>query len=113
MNQHLVEEKPKKRSKYNNVKVEFDGHQFDSQKECNHYIVLRARLKAEEITDLRLQVEYELNEGGSHSLKYIADFVYLENGIVKVVDVKGYRTAIYKKKCKLMEKVHGIEIIEI
>ena len=115
LNQHLfeVEKKVKKRSKYNNVKVELDGHVFDSIKECNVYIQLRMLLRANEISDLRLQAEYELNEGGTHSLKYFADFEYIENGIKRTVDVKGFRTKVYLKKKRLMQKVHGIEIIEM
>ena len=115
LNQHLfeVEKKVKKRSKYNNVKVELDGHVFASTKECNVYIQLRMLLRANEISDLRLQVPYQLNEGGTHSLKYIADFLYVEKGIEKVVDVKGFRTKTYLKKKRLMKKIHGISIIEV
>ena len=115
LNQHLfVEvEKVKKRSKYNNVRVELDGHLFDSQRECNYYIQLRMLLRANKISDLRLQVEYQLNEGGTHSLKYRADFVYWDNGVEKVVDVKGFRTKVYLKKKRLMKKIYGIDLIEM
>ncbi len=102
-----------KKSKYGNKKVEFDGYVFDSKRELSHYLVLRMMAKTGVITDLKLQVAFELNDGGTHSLKYIADFTYMENGVYKVVDVKGYKTKIYLKKKKLMKKVHGIEIIEI
>ena len=114
-NKHLFEvgKKKEKRSKYNNVKVEFDNYSFDSQHECSVYIGLRMRLRAKEISDLRLQVPYELNEGGSHSYKYIADFTFIENGIEQIWDAKGFRTSVYKKKAKLMLKVFGITIIEV
>lgn len=69
--------------------------------------------KAGEISNLRLQVPYELNPGGTHSLKYYADFVYLQDGKEVVVDVKGFSTKLYKKKRSLMLQVHGIEIREI
>jgi hypothetical protein len=114
LNEHLfTETKVKKKSKYNNVKVEFDGYTFDSIRERNYYVLLRARETEGEITELRLQVGYELNEGGSHSLKYFADFVYVESGKEYVIDVKGFRTATYRKKKKLMKQVYGIEIIEV
>ena len=114
LNLHLFEKQPlKKKSKYNNTKVFFDDHYFDSQKECNYYIYLRTRLLAGEITNLRLQVPYELNERGSHSLIYIADFVWIEKGKEVVCDVKGFKTSVYKKKRALMLSVHGIEIKEI
>lgn len=110
-----VEELPPKRSKYSNTETEVDGVKFDSKKEANRYRELLLLLKAGEIGLLRLQVEYELNPGGSHSLKYIADFVYIivATGQEVVEDVKGYRTREYKKKKRLMKKVHGIVIIEI
>ena len=115
LNQHLFPEeiKIKKRSKYNNVKVEFDGKIFDSQKECNVYVGLRMRLIAGEINNLQLQVPYSLNEGGTFSYTYIADFQYIENGKIIVSDCKGFLTNVYKKKAKLMLKIYGITILEV
>jgi hypothetical protein len=103
-----------KKSKYGNQKTVIDEIIFDSQKEANRYVQLRYLLNAGEISDLRLQVPYELNEGGTHSLKYIADFVYKDKfGNEIVQDVKGFKTREYKKKKKLMLKIHGIEINEV
>ena len=69
--------------------------------------------KAGAISDLKTQVPFELNPGGTHSLKYIADFVYTENGKTIVCDAKGYKTREYKKKKRLMKQVHNIEIKEV
>jgi hypothetical protein len=116
-NQHLVEANGvvKKKSKFNNNKCIVDDKEFDSEKEANYYKKLKILLKAGKIGFLELQVPYELNPGGTHSLKYIADFVFVdrETGEKHVVDVKGFRTVIYRKKRRLMKKVHGIKIIEI
>jgi len=101
------------KSKYGNKKVEFDGKIFDSKKELAHYLTLRMMEKAGVISDLKCQVSFELNPGGTHSLKYIADFTYLENGQLIVCDAKGYRTKVYKKKARLMLQVHGITINEV
>jgi len=103
-----------KRSKYNNKRVEWDGQQFDSLGELNRYKRLLLLLQAGQITDLRRQVQYELNEGGTHSLVYIADFVYTDQatGQQVVEDFKGHRTKEYIKKRRLMKKVHGITIFE-
>lgn len=122
-------EKQSGRSKYKAVKKTAtlpDGteHTFDSAKEAKVYNDLLVRLKAGEITDLRLQVPYELigrqklSTGKTErAVYYIADFVYEENGIAKVVDVKGYRRgtayAVFVIKRKLMKWVHGIEVTEI
>jgi hypothetical protein len=100
-------------SKYGSRKTELDGIVFDSAKEAKRYLELRYLLNGGEITDLKLQVEFELNEGGTHSLKYIADFVYDRKGVIVVEDAKGFRTREYKKKRRLMREVHGIEIIEV
>jgi hypothetical protein len=102
------------KSKYGNKKTEVDGIVFMSQREAGRYIALRYLKNAGKIKDLKLQVEYELNDGGTHSLKYIADFQYydIETGKVIVEDSKGYKTPVYKKKKRLMLKVHGIEIVE-
>ena len=67
---------------------------------------------AVEISELRLQVKYELNQGGTHNYRYIADFIYLEKGKEVVEDAKGHITSVFKKKAKLMLKIHGIEISE-
>lgn len=105
----------KKRSKYGNSKTEVDGEIFDSAKEADRYKDLVLLRKAGVIGLLRRQVEYELNPGGTHSLKYLADFVYVIRitGVTVVEDVKGYRTREYLRKKRLMKKVHNIEIQEI
>ena len=102
-----------KKSKYGNKKVEFNGVVFDSKKELAHYLTLRMMEKAGAISDLKTQVSFELNPGGTHSLKYMADFTYIVNGVLQVVDAKGYRTREYKKKKRLMKQVHNIEIKEV
>lgn len=112
-NENLFLNPKAKRQKYNSLIVKFDGHTFRSMKELKFYGQLRMRLRVGEIEDLRLQVPYELNPGGAFSMKYIADFVYVENGVENVVDVKGFRNQVYLKKKALMLKVWGIEIKEV
>jgi hypothetical protein len=109
-----IDSTPKK-SKYGNNKVIIDNIEFDSQKEGDRYKLLKTMVKAGVISMLQLQVPYELNQGGTHSLQYIADFVYVETatGETIVEDVKGFRTKEYKKKRRLMKKVHNIKIKEI
>lgn len=105
----------RKKSKYGNSKVFVDGLTFDSKHEYHVYQQLKLRELIGEITELRLQVPYELNEGGSHSLKYVADFVYFDKVLGKevVADAKGTLTKVYKKKRVLMLKLYQIEILEI
>jgi hypothetical protein len=107
--------KEKKRSKYGANKIEVDGIVFDSNREAKRYQELKIMQKAGVIGLLELQVPYGLNEGGTHSLQYIADFVYVisKTGEKVVEDVKGFRTKEYRKKRRLMKKVHGITIKEV
>ena len=114
-----------KKSKFGNKKCVVDDIVFDSEKEAKRYGELKLLLKAGEIGFLERQVPFELNPGGTYSLKYIADFVYIDakTGEKIVEDVKPmrvskktgklFRTQVYKKKKRLMFTVHGIKIKEV
>ena len=115
LNQHIFSSEIRKRkSKYHSRQVEVDGIRFESEKEAARYGALLLRMKAGEIGMLELQVPFELNAGGKFSYTYVADFVYriLATGEQIVEDAKGYRTREYKKKRRLMKKIHGISILE-
>lgn len=107
--------------KYHNKKVEYDGYTFDSIREKNYYIKLKLLEKAGKIKELELQKEYELqpsfklNNKTSRKITYRADFTYktTEDDKLHVVDVKGFRTDVYKLKKKLFEYKYRIEIEEI
>ena len=107
--------------KYHNKKVEYDGYTFDSIKEKNYYIKLKLLEKAGKIKELELQKEYELqpsyklNNKTYRSIKYRADFTYktTEDDKLHVIDVKGFRTDVYRLKKKLFEYKYRIEIEEI
>jgi hypothetical protein len=108
------------RQKYGNKKVEYDGYKFDSMLEFKRYQYLKFCQTAGEISDLKLQVEYKLipklvkSDGKiERSVKYRADFVYFENGILVVEDTKGFKTKDYIIKRKLMLFVHGVTIKEV
>jgi len=101
---------PAKKAKYRNEKIIIDGIKFQSKKEGARYLVLKMMETAGLIAGLQLQVPFELNKGGTHSLKYIADFTYYENSLQIVEDAKGYKTKLFKKKMKLMEKIYDIKI---
>ena len=64
---------------------------------------------------MQLQTPYELipKQSGERACKYIADFVYIENGKQIVEDTKGVKTPLYVVKRKLMLWVHGIKIREV
>ena len=107
--------------KYHNKKVEYDGYTFDSIKEKNYYIKLKLLEKAGKIKELELQKEYELqpsfklNNKTSRKITYRSDFTYktTEDDKLHVVDVKGFRTDVYRLKKKLFEYKYRIEIEEV
>lgn len=97
--------------KYHSKKVIVDGIKFDSLKEAKRYNELKILEKANEITELRLQVKFELqpsfkkNGKTIRKIEYIADFTYYDNKLNKYIieDTKGYKTEVYKLKKKLFE----------
>lgn len=116
LNTHLQQQPAKKKKhKYGAEPVVIDGHKFPSKREAGRYLKLRMLKAAKLIKKLRLQVRYELNEGGTHSVVYVADFVYIDvNSKIEIVeDAKGYRTREYKKKKQLMLQIHKIKIKEV
>ena len=113
----------KKKSKYRSYKISIDGNRFDSQKEAGRYDQLILRQQAGEIRDLRLQVDFTLQEAYTdqegrriRAIRYRADFTYRErDGRLVVEDVKSRptRTREYLIKRKLMKERRGIDITEV
>jgi len=99
-------------NKYGAKKTVVDGITFDSKREAARYKQLRVMERAGHIHDLRLQVSLPLNVNDVKLGKYIADFVYTEDGCEIVEDVKGVRTAVYRLKKKLVRALYGVEIRE-
>ena len=111
-----------KKSKYKNKKIIIDEIKFDSTKEGKRYLELKQKEKLGEITNLRLQVKFELqpsfkiNGKTVRAISYVADFVYKENGNEVIEDVKAsknFQTDVYKLKKKMFEYKYKIEIKEI
>lgn len=107
-------------NKYRNVKTEIDGTIFDSQREANLYLHLKALERAGSIRALERQVKFPLNALARTSLKetkvcyYIADFVCQDlDGRTCVYDAKGVKTAMYRLKKKWFELQYGLRIIEV
>ena len=126
--------KEKKPSKYRSRKALYvdpvSGEEitFDSEKERDYYLLLKIREKKGEIRDIQRQVSitiqpsFELPNGEKiRAITYRADFVYYDILPISkeqhiwprhVVDVKGYKTEIYKLKKKLLA-YRGIIIEEV
>ena len=123
----------KKKSKYGSKKVTYDGIDFDSKKEMYRYITLKIKQAEGLISDLRLQVPFEIipavyeeqevqmktkvkvvTKCVQRASHYVADFVYKDSSGAEVVeDTKGFRTKEYELKKKMMRAFLGITIQEI
>ena len=109
-----VEDKPK--NKYGAKK----SGKHASKHEAKRSNELQLLQRIGDIQNLREQVDYILipaqrDDDGNlleRQIKYIADFVYEKNGKEIVEDTKGYKTADYILKRKMMLFFHGIRIVE-
>lgn len=88
---------------------------YDSKREYETAVKLQALASRGIITELRQQVVFELipKQDGERRSTYKADFVYKDaQGQLVVMDVKGFKTEVYRLKKKLMLWRHGIRILE-
>lgn len=110
-------------SKYGAKKTVFQGITFDSQKEAQRYAELSLLQRGKAISDLRLQVKFDLlpaQKGADgkvieKAVSYVADFTYVDKrtGEYIVEDTKGVKTKDYILKRKMMLYFHGIRIREV
>lgn len=101
-------------TKYGNRRQLTPDGWFDSQRELKRWGELKLLEKAGKIKNLQRQVPYELipKRGRLRKIVFIADFVYEKDGKTVVEDSKGYRNRLYMLKWRLMEFIHGIEVLE-
>jgi hypothetical protein len=99
-------------SKYRAIKTTVDGYTFDSKKEAARYSELRLLERAGRIHNLILQVPFKVELNGVHVFTYRADFVYFENGVRVVEDVKGYATPLYRLKKRVLKALYNVDIRE-
>ena len=112
-----------KKPKYRAIKTEYRGIIYASKKEANYARLMHIRLNIlHNITNLTRQVKYtwlETHKLGDKEMSfkrsYVSDFNYLDlrTGENMIIDVKGYKTAEYKKKKKIVEHLFGIKITEV
>ena len=108
-------------NKYGARKTEIDGMVFDSKHEATRWIELKYMERARMIRNLSRQVPFLLipaqkDESGKvieRAVRYVADFVYEQDGKTVVEDAKGVKTDVYKIKKKLMLQKYNIVIQEV
>lgn len=108
--------KKRRKRKFNNKKVSYDGRQFDSKGEQRRYKRLKEYEKGGDIFDLACQPEFQLippfedEYGKKHrGTKYFADFEYRKASdpdIIVVEDFKGVMTDTFRLKAKLLAWTH-------
>lgn len=120
----VPEKKNGRRSKYRVCPKEQRTHEgivFDSKKEMKRYLKLLEMVKDGEIHLLERQPRFGWATTYSHGDRsmtkqhyYKADFQYVvaETGDCVIEDVKGYKTAEYKRKKRIVEHLYQIEILE-
>lgn len=109
------------KTKYCSTSITIDGHTFPSRKEADFYSELKIRERAGEISDLVLQPRFLLQDSFEYhgkvysKMEYVADFQYVENGRIVVVDTKGFVTDVYRLKKKLFLYKYGslYEFLEV
>lgn len=113
-NRGIQPRKRGKTNKYGAKKTVVDGFIFDSKAEANYYHLL----KIQGISNFKMQEEFLLQEAfeikgqKKQAIKYKPDFTFYKDGqLVKVVDVKGKRTADFNIKAKMFMKRYGIPLI--
>ena len=106
--------------KYNNKISYVDGKCMRSRKEAKYYLDCKVRKAKGEIKDFQFQVRFSIpplpkcKEKGIRPGAYVLDFIITHNdGIIEYVDVKGYKTDVYKLKKKLMKFFYNIDIVEV
>ena len=108
----LIEGRKPKQNKYGAKKTGGYDSRYESEIAGN----LKLLEKSGVIQNLREQVPVVLVEGRGKikPIKYVADFVFEENGKTRYLDAKGYKkNPVYLIKRKLAMLLHGIHIEEI
>jgi hypothetical protein len=96
-------------SKYKNVSTTMDGRRFSSLREAAHYQDLLLAQRSGDCLFHLWQVPFHLPGG----VRYVVDFVeFWKDGTTRFVDVKGYKTEVYKVKKKMVEAIYPIKILE-
>lgn len=92
--------------KFHAVRTKKDGINFDSKLESRYYQQLKLRQAAGEVLFFLCQVPFIIP--GS---KYISDFlVFLSDGTVEFIDVKGRDTPLSQVKRKAVEELYPVTI---
>ncbi len=106
----------KKPSKYKNEKTIYNGIKYDSKKEAAYAQTLDLLKKAkgnDRVLRVERQVKMPIRMDNKLICTYILDFRVEYPDRLEFIDVKGFRTAIYRLKKKLVEAFYECQIKEV
>lgn len=91
------------------VKQTYKGRSYHSRAEAEYAMYLDSEMKAGRIKSWTPQKRIELcGENGSHICNYYIDFMVERNdGVTELIEVKGFETAIWRLKWKLLNDKYG------
>lgn len=93
--------------KYHNIKTEYKGVKYDSRREAEYAMELDWRVKAKDIKSWKGQEKIPMIVNDKKICTYIIDFVIIHNdGSLEYVEVKGFKTAVWRLKYKLFEALY-------
>lgn len=120
------------KKKYNNSKVEIDGILFDSKLEGKVYIALKDMQANGWITNLEIHPRWELQPKLTETyvkhlktkdklcertvlkpIYYTADFSFIQDGKLRVIDVKGSKYLVSKDfplRVKILRFKYGLDV---
>lgn len=97
-----------RRSKYGAKRKGVDGHVFASSGEASCYKCLKLMACSGAISDLKLQPRFVLIPKSvvqRREVVYVADFSFIRDGKLVVVDYKGFETPVFRiKKALFLER---------
>ena len=104
-------------NKYGNVVTSYGGRAFDSKLEANHAKLLdvmrRAKNPSQRVIAVLYQFKFPIKINGVKICDYVSDFyVTFADGHKEIHETKGFKTALYKLKKKLVEAIYNEKIIE-
>lgn len=96
-------------TKFRSKRTEVDGIVFASKAEAARYCQLMELVRLKKIQNLECQPVFRFACGA----KYIADFQYDSNGKKVVEDVKGFCTAVFNLKRRLLRHEYGFDVVTV
>lgn len=104
---HYMKQSRFKSNKYGAVKQTYNGYSYHSKKEAEYAAFLDWRIKAGEVEKWERQHKISLDVNGVHIANYFIDFkVYLSDGSVEYVEVKGAESALWIQKWRLTQALY-------